>query len=387
MPIFVSYARDDRVVVDQLRRDLHKAHNVVWLDDELTGGETWWETILGQIRQCDVFIFALSPHSLRSRACKAELDYAIALRRPLLPVMVADAPIQAARPEVSNAQIVDFRVRSTDSVIDLLGAVARQPKAPPLPDPLPQPPVTPLSYMNQYRDLLDQDSLTYSEQAHLLLDLKEHLDDDDDLVTALQFIWELRQRNDVAAKIVKDVDLVLARYPQQMAPIVQRGRNAAEQGQQNTPPAPAQQRPADNGTRQQSYPNQQYSPPGQQQRPATVGGVGYPTGPANQVRYPPPNQGAQPRYPAPGQPNLRPTQQPNQQAVPQQRMGPNQGPRFPAPAPGQRIQLAPNQLPAQPRPMPPPKQSNGTLRAILWSAGILFALFIGYIFLLALASG
>ena len=69
MSIFISYARKDRAAAETLRHDLERTRSSVWLDDELTGGQAWWETILGQIRSCDLFVFALSPDSLRSKAC------------------------------------------------------------------------------------------------------------------------------------------------------------------------------------------------------------------------------------------------------------------------------------------------------------------------------
>ena len=78
MRTFISYARQDQAAVEALNADLERARVDVWMDEELTGGESWWDTILEQIRSCDLYIFALSPNSLRSRACKAELEYALA---------------------------------------------------------------------------------------------------------------------------------------------------------------------------------------------------------------------------------------------------------------------------------------------------------------------
>ena len=82
MRTFISYARQDQAAVEALNADLERARVHVWMDEELTGGESWWDTILEQIRSCDLYIFALSPNSLRSRACKAELEYAISAKSP-----------------------------------------------------------------------------------------------------------------------------------------------------------------------------------------------------------------------------------------------------------------------------------------------------------------
>ena len=148
VPIFVTYARKDREAVQALTGDLERARNAVWLDNELTGGQAWWDTILGQIRACNLYMFALTPESLKSRACNSELDYALALRRPLLPVLIQDVHLSLAPPAIANTQMVDYRTRTIETSIALISAVANQPAAPPLPDPLPVAPPPPMSYMN-----------------------------------------------------------------------------------------------------------------------------------------------------------------------------------------------------------------------------------------------
>ena len=111
MRTFISYARQDQAAVEALNADLERARVHVWMDEELTGGESWWDTILEQIRSCDLYIFALSPNSLRSRACKAELEYALAPNRPP-PAFVRDVAIQLAHPAIARTQMVDYRKRS-----------------------------------------------------------------------------------------------------------------------------------------------------------------------------------------------------------------------------------------------------------------------------------
>jgi Tol biopolymer transport system component len=206
MRIFISYARQDQAAVEALNADLERARVQVWMDKELIGGESWWDSILEQIRSCELYIFALSPNSLRSRACKAELDYAIALSRPLLPVLVRDVAIQLAHPAIARTQMVDYRNRSMDSLLALMAVVANRPAAPPLPNPLPAAPTTPVSYMNEFRELVDAPDLTYQKQSHLLLDLKGYLDRDEERDIALQLIRGLRQRRDISYSIAREID-------------------------------------------------------------------------------------------------------------------------------------------------------------------------------------
>ena len=72
--LFLSYARKDAVPVQALVQDLQALGNTVWFDEEVAGGQAWWDLILEQIRHCDVFVFALSPISLDSVSCRRESD-------------------------------------------------------------------------------------------------------------------------------------------------------------------------------------------------------------------------------------------------------------------------------------------------------------------------
>ena len=144
-----------------------------------------------------------------SRACKAELDYAIALGRQLLPVLVQEVAIQLAHPAIARTQMVDYRKRSMESLLALMAVVANRPPAPPLPDPLPAAPTTPMSYMNEFRELVDAPDLTYQKQSHLLLDLKGYLDRDEERDIALQLVRGLRQRRDISYSIASEIDQLL----------------------------------------------------------------------------------------------------------------------------------------------------------------------------------
>jgi hypothetical protein len=51
----------------------------VWFDDNLHGGQPWWEEILSQIAICDIFVYLLSSESIASEYCLAE--YQVTLPR------------------------------------------------------------------------------------------------------------------------------------------------------------------------------------------------------------------------------------------------------------------------------------------------------------------
>ena len=219
MSIFISYARKDRTAAETLRHDLERARSEVWLDDELTGGQAWWETILGQIRSCELFVFALSPDSLRSKACQAELRYALDLKRPLLPVMVRAVSVQLAPAAIADTQIIDYTERTADSAVALVTAAANRTLAPPLPQPLPTPPPPPMSYMNPYREQIQSSDLSFRDQAQVVLALRGHLQDEDERDTARELLVDLRRRQDIAESVARDVDELLASVPAAKTPL------------------------------------------------------------------------------------------------------------------------------------------------------------------------
>ena len=107
---FVSYSHVDAEIVGRLERDLEGLGWAAWCDRELSGGQRWWDGILDNIRQCDAFVFAMSASSLRSPACQRELEYAGALGKPVLPVLVGEpVPDGLLPPVLSETQRVDVR--------------------------------------------------------------------------------------------------------------------------------------------------------------------------------------------------------------------------------------------------------------------------------------
>jgi WD40 repeat protein len=91
--IFISYARLNKNWIIDLQKILSDAGHNAWFDQEITGGDYWWDTILDSIERCDVFVFALSPDSTASIACSAEFQYALTLNKPILPIMYKEAEL------------------------------------------------------------------------------------------------------------------------------------------------------------------------------------------------------------------------------------------------------------------------------------------------------
>jgi len=150
--IVISYAREDRAVVEELVETLRLLGHDPWTDAGAHSGARWWDEIVLRIQQCDLLLAVTSPASLVSKACTLERQYALALDRLLLPVQVAQVNMQGLPSEFAQIHFFDYRTRDSASTGRLYRALAQLPPPRPLPRPLPPPPPPPLSYLNLISD-------------------------------------------------------------------------------------------------------------------------------------------------------------------------------------------------------------------------------------------
>jgi len=181
MRLFISYARANRARVEEMQQVLQKAGHEAWFDEDITAGEDWWNTILNSIESCDVFVFALSPQSTSSDACRAEFQYASDLNRPIFPVMLAESELPVGK--LRETQYVDATrgLSKNEVILDLSRSLLRLQErinkgefgspipAPPRPDfPFPPDPLT------QVRDKVKNlQFLSRQEIIEMVYDLKQ----------------------------------------------------------------------------------------------------------------------------------------------------------------------------------------------------------------------
>ena len=166
--LFVSYARVDRPAVEELVAHLEILGFETWVDSSIRGGQEWWDVILKAIADCDGFVAVVSRGALSSLACGREFEWAEALGKPVLPVAVESLP-GALPARISRRHIVDYSEVGTRAALTLASALAVLPPAGALPDPLPNPPALPLSYLTELVELARQPTaLTGDEQSAIL---------------------------------------------------------------------------------------------------------------------------------------------------------------------------------------------------------------------------
>ena len=210
--VFISYSSKTKDQVKGLADDLETAGYQVWFDDKLTGGQAWWDQILVQIRQSDLFVFALTPEAMDSYPCKLEYNYAHDLGKNVLPVVLSEGvSVNLLPPPLTTLQFVDYCGDDKQAAFRLMNALNNLPPTNPLPDPLPPPPEVPISYIGNLKDQIDAPrTLSFEEQTGLVFRLREHLEEPDNRNDATTLLRQLRNRGDLYAKIGEEIDSVLA---------------------------------------------------------------------------------------------------------------------------------------------------------------------------------
>ncbi|MFT4632938.1 MAG: TolB-like protein/Flp pilus assembly protein TadD [Candidatus Pseudothioglobus sp.] len=91
--VFVSYAHKDD---EEVYRDLIWLHDngiKIWYDEGIRAGSSWRDEIAKAIEACTLFLYYVSPFSLRSEHCAREISYALDLEKAVLPVFLCPAEL------------------------------------------------------------------------------------------------------------------------------------------------------------------------------------------------------------------------------------------------------------------------------------------------------
>lgn len=206
--VFISYSRNNLDAVGQLVKDLQDVGFNAWHDQTLTGGQRWWDNILASIRDCDIFIFALSQESWESEACRSELDYVFKLGKPILPVLVSDnVRLSLLSAPLAEIQVTNYVQRDKPAAFALLKAINSTPDPPAMPDPLPSPPPVPISYLSGIKDRIEKPAtLTGQEQNLLFLEIEDAIEKGRSQAEIRDLLLSLKQRDDLLASVGRKVD-------------------------------------------------------------------------------------------------------------------------------------------------------------------------------------
>ena len=240
MKIFISYARLNMTTAEALVRDLHSLGHQAFYDQDLTGGQRWWDTLLDQIQAADVFIPVLSDEYRESQACRVEAEWADSLHVSFLPVFTEAQLPGMYDPIIAEANWVGYDEEDRDALADLARGVSSVTRRTP-PEPLPPRPAIPLSYLVMMeREIRGEDELGRHRQLAIVSDLRSKLGTRESS-GARELLQALRERPDVTFEVATTVDALLASPdPVGAEPAAGAARRPADlAATPTTPPTPA----------------------------------------------------------------------------------------------------------------------------------------------------
>ncbi|HEY9737274.1 MAG TPA: toll/interleukin-1 receptor domain-containing protein, partial [Trichocoleus sp.] len=107
--VFLAHAETDTATMEQIRRSLWREGITVWTSTtDIRTGEDLLQAVERGIEQADNVVYLLSPASQGSQYCQYELDYALALNKRVIPVLVSPTPDEQIPPSLRGLQYVDL---------------------------------------------------------------------------------------------------------------------------------------------------------------------------------------------------------------------------------------------------------------------------------------
>lgn len=214
--IFFSYAREDRSCVEWLARSLRTAGFEAFFDADITGGQQWWDQLLTQIEECEVFVPVLSPAYLRSVPCRLEVSYAVELGKNLVPLdLGAGNDYGAAFIEpIKSAQWISFdAAEPTTTVLSMIGSLNSTAPAPSPPPGIERPAAPGADVMaTTVRLVATSKNLTATEQWAVVGELRAHLQGEHS-GSARTLLESFMERNDLLVSVYNDAKSMTAESP------------------------------------------------------------------------------------------------------------------------------------------------------------------------------
>lgn len=108
--VLISYSRKDQEFVRRLVAALSQVQRSAWVDwKDIPLTAKWLAEIESAIEAANTFIFVISPDSVRSEICRAEIHYANQHKKRFIGIVCRDVEAKLAPPELAEWQWLFFR--------------------------------------------------------------------------------------------------------------------------------------------------------------------------------------------------------------------------------------------------------------------------------------
>ena len=118
--LFISYAHANVAQVNEIARRLsNEFYYDVWIDyDSIRAGTDWKESLSLGIQEADAVLYMMTPESLTSEWCRAEIKHALKNNKPLIPIRLNNAIDNNHLKDlgIDHLQYLDFVATDTEPV-------------------------------------------------------------------------------------------------------------------------------------------------------------------------------------------------------------------------------------------------------------------------------
>jgi hypothetical protein len=195
--------------VRSLVADLGELGHEPFFDQNLTGGQRWWDVLLDHIQTSDGFLPVLSTAYRESEACHREAEWADRLGIPVLPIDLGQIGPELCAPHIAEANWVRYGVDDRASVMRLARALNALP-AVTVPSPLPPRPPIPISYLSAIEQEIQRaPGVPFERQLVIISTLRDKLGTNEDGAARI-LLAELRRRPDITYSNAVEIDRMLA---------------------------------------------------------------------------------------------------------------------------------------------------------------------------------
>ncbi len=107
---FLSYSTKDISFRETIQSSLTRRNITTWSNKgNIATGELFGKAINLGIEQADNFLFFISPESVKSKYCLAEVTHAAKYNKRIIPIYIDTTPEELLPPEIKTLQYIDFR--------------------------------------------------------------------------------------------------------------------------------------------------------------------------------------------------------------------------------------------------------------------------------------
>ncbi len=112
--IFISYAHEDYQIIQSISSSVKDSNDLIWLDRNfISPGDVWRDKIEKALKSSYCIIFFASALSVKSKEVKLEIDFALSLRKRVIPVLLEKCSLPY---EVSNLHYISLTDRTQQEV-------------------------------------------------------------------------------------------------------------------------------------------------------------------------------------------------------------------------------------------------------------------------------